>query len=31
MVSDLDNAISPIKITPEELVEDSEESDYNSQ
>jgi hypothetical protein len=30
MVSDLDNAITPIKITQEELLEDSEESDYNS-
>lgn len=27
MVSDIDHAISPIKITSEELVEDSDESD----
>jgi hypothetical protein len=28
MVSDIDHAISAIKITSEELVEDSDESDY---
>jgi hypothetical protein len=28
MVSDIDKAITPIKITQEELLEDSDESDY---
>jgi len=31
MVSDLDGGNSPIKSMTEELVEDSEESDYNGQ
>jgi len=31
MVSDLDNSISPIKSTTEELIEESDRSDYNSQ
>ena len=30
LVSELDNAVSPIKCTPEELVEDSDESDFNN-